>query len=46
MAEPSGIESAIRELERGMTLVPAHKTVIVSDKYINEVLSFEFPEIF
>jgi hypothetical protein len=39
---PNGI---LRQV-RGVTLDPKHKTVIVSDRYLNGVLSFEFPEIF
>jgi hypothetical protein len=31
---------------RGVTLDPKHKTVLVSDKFLNAVLSFEFPEVF
>jgi hypothetical protein len=31
---------------RGVTLDPANKVVIVSDKYHNGVFSFEFPELF
>ena len=31
---------------RGLTLDPANKTVIVSDKYYNGVLTFALPEMF
>lgn len=31
---------------RGVVLDPKHKTVIVSDKYLNAALTFYFPEIF
>jgi hypothetical protein len=39
---PNGI---LRQVH-GLTLDPKHKTVIVTDKHLNAVLSFEFPEIF
>ena len=41
-----GGPNGILRQARGVTLDPKHKTVIVSDKFINGVLSFEFPEIF
>lgn len=31
---------------RGLTLDPKNKTVIVSDKYLNGVLTYSFPEVF
>ena len=31
---------------RGIIIDPKHKSVIVSDKYVNGVLTYEFPEIF
>ena len=31
---------------RGLTLDPENKTVIVSDKYLNGVLTYSFPELF
>ena len=31
---------------RGITVVPQEKTVVVSDKYVNAVLTYYFPEIF
>ncbi len=31
---------------RGITLVPKEKTVVVSDKYVNAVMTYYFPEIF
>jgi hypothetical protein len=31
---------------RGITLDPKNKTVIVSDKYLNGVLTYSFPELF
>jgi hypothetical protein len=31
---------------RGVVLDPKHKTVIVSDKYLNAALTFSFPELF
>jgi hypothetical protein len=31
---------------RGIAVDPKHKTVIVSDKYVNGVLTYEIPEIF
>jgi hypothetical protein len=31
---------------RGLTLDPKNKTVIVSDKYLNGVLTYSFPELF
>ena len=33
-------------IPRGLTLDPKKKTVIVSDKYTNAVLTFSLPEIF
>ncbi len=40
-----GPNSVLRQV-RGVTLDPKNKSVIVSDKYINAVLTFSFPEIF
>ena len=40
-----GPNSVLRQV-RGVTLDPKNKSVIVSDKYINAVLTFNFPEIF
>ena len=31
---------------RGVTLDPKHKTIIISDKYLNGVLTYSFPELF
>ena len=31
---------------RGVTLDPENKTVIISDKYLNGVLTYSFPELF
>ncbi len=31
---------------RGVTLDPKNKTLIVSDKYLNGVLTYSFPELF
>ena len=31
---------------RGITLVPKDKTVVISDKYVNVVMTYYFPEIF
>jgi len=31
---------------RGITVDPKHKSVIVSDKYVNGILTYEIPEIF
>jgi hypothetical protein len=39
---PNGV---LRQI-RGITLDPEHKNVIVSDKYLNAILTFNFPEIF
>jgi hypothetical protein len=33
-------------MPRGLTLDPKKKTVIVSDKYLNAVLTFSLPEIY
>jgi len=41
-----GGPNGILRQARGVAVDPKHKTVIVSDKYINGVLSFDFPEIF
>ena len=40
-----GPNSVLRQV-RGVTLDPKNKSVIVSDKYVNAVLTFYFPEIF
>lgn len=40
-----GPNSVLRQV-RGVTLDPANKNVIVSDKYVNAVMTFHFPEIF
>ena len=34
------------QLPRGVTLDPKNKTVIVSDKYLNAVMTFSLPEIY
>jgi hypothetical protein len=34
------------QMPRAVTLNPAHKEVMVSDKWLNAVLTFHFPEIF
>ena len=39
---PNGV---LRQI-RGITLDPEHQSVIVSDKYLNAILTFHFPEIF
>jgi hypothetical protein len=31
---------------RGVAVDPKHKTIIISDKYLNSVLTYSFPEIF
>ncbi len=31
---------------RGVTLDPRNKTLLVSDKYLNAVISYYFPEVF
>ena len=41
-----GGPNGILRQARGVAVDPKHKTVLVSDKYINGVLSFEFPELF
>lgn len=40
-----GPNSVLRQV-RGLTLDPKHKSVIISDKYVNAVMTFSFPEIF
>ena len=40
-----GPNSILRQV-RGLTLDPTHKSVIISDKYVNAVMTFSFPEIF
>ena len=40
-----GPNGTLRQV-RGITLDPKHKSVIISDKYLNAVLTFYFPEIF
>ena len=41
-----GGPNGILRQARGVTLDVQHKTVIISDKALNAVLSFEFPEVF
>ena len=41
-----GGPNAVLRQVRGITLDPEHKNVIVSDKYLNAILTFNFPEIF
>ena len=41
----SGVEAG-GSLQRGVALDPKHKLVIVSDKYVNAVLTYSFPEVF
>jgi hypothetical protein len=41
----AGPKGALRQ-PRGLTLDPKNKTVIVSDKYLNAVLTYSFPELF
>ena len=41
----AGSKGALRQ-PRGLTLDPKNKTVIVSDKYLNAVLTYSFPELF
>jgi hypothetical protein len=33
-------------MPRGLTLDPKKKTVIVSDKYMNSVMTFSLPELY
>jgi hypothetical protein len=40
-----GPNAVLRQI-RGITLDPEHQNVIVSDKYLNAILTFNFPEIF
>ena len=40
-----GPNSVLRQV-RGLTLDPKNKSVIISDKYVNAVMTFYFPEIF
>lgn len=40
-----GPQGVLRQV-RGVALDPKHKSVIVSDKYLNSVFTFYFPEIF
>ena len=40
-----GPNSVLRQV-RGLTLDPKNKSIIVSDKYVNAVMTFYFPEIF
>jgi hypothetical protein len=40
-----GPKGMLRDV-RGVTTDPAHKSVIISDKYVNGVLTYSFPEIF
>jgi len=41
----AGPKNMLRQ-PRGVTLDPKNKTVIVSDKYLNGVLTYSFPELF
>jgi DNA-binding beta-propeller fold protein YncE len=41
----AGPKNMLRQ-PRGVTLDPKNKTVIVSDKYLNGVLTYSFPEIY
>ncbi len=41
----AGPKNKLRQ-PRGITLDPKNKTVIVSDKYLNGVLTYSFPELF
>lgn len=41
----AGPKNMLRQ-PRGVTLDPKNKTVIVSDKYLNGVLAYSFPELF
>jgi len=40
-----GPKGALRQ-PRGVTIDPKNKTLIVSDKYLNSVLTYYFPEVF
>ena len=40
-----GLNSVLRQF-RGSALDPKNKSVIVSDKYVNAVMTFYFPETF
>jgi hypothetical protein len=40
-----GPKGAVRQ-PRGITVDPKHKTIIVSDKYLNGVFTYSFPELF
>ena len=40
-----GPNQALQQV-RGITVVPKEKTVVVSDKYVNAVLTYYFPAIF
>ena len=40
-----GPDGVLRQV-RGVTLDPKHQSVIISDKYLNSVFTFHFPEIF
>jgi hypothetical protein len=41
-----GGPNGIFEMPRGVAVIAKHKEVIVSDKRLNAVLTFYFPEIF
>jgi hypothetical protein len=41
----AGPKGALRQ-PRGLTLDPKNKTVIISDKYLNGVFTYSFPELF
>jgi hypothetical protein len=36
----------IRSAQRGPTLMPAHKQIVVSDRSLNALVTFYFPEMF
>ena len=40
------IENGYLYMPRGLTLDPKKKTVIVSDKYMNSVMTFSLPELY
>jgi len=41
-----GGPNGILRQTRGVAIDPKHKTVIISDKYLNAVMTYSFPEIF
>jgi hypothetical protein len=41
----AGPKGALRQ-PRGLTLDPKNKTVIISDKYLNGIFTYSFPELF